>query len=479
MRFGKWKVTTAAVLMSVSVSSGMTMAYMQESSMQQEAGQKYLDEKLQKAKERMKNQPQWYIPAEEQEQMREAMRGEGKYAIPKSDITTNPYVNEEDKAAIRQQIENLDAIQKEMDNKGWFDEVRNSKNSEEYKRYTEIANQLVGETQNKLERAFSGYMGLDERESALMAGKGDPTQRKESATEHAVFVSFSMSHDALRNVFLRAKQQGAHVYFKGLHPEHRMINETMNLVRMIGREIENPPMTRFNPEAFDKYGIKQVPTILYRDGKKIATASGILNLSWVKTELEERGKTGDLGNFGPTSRVIERSIIEEMQERLAGIDWQKKQKEAVENHWKNRAFELLPRAIEDKTWFIDPTVRAASDIKTPRDELLARKGQIINPLANRSDDLTILIFDAQDPEQIAWLEGYIKNTQISGQIMLITTQLDKDDGWKHLEGLMKRFRQRIYLLPKEMVTKFQLTAVPARVNTELDKDLLKITQFKI
>lgn len=477
MRFGKWEAAVLAV--AVGFSSSMAFAHMQQATDDQEAARKQLESKLDAAKERMKKQPQWFIPAQEQEQMREAMSGKGDYALPESDLTNNPSMTEAEKAEIRRQVENLDAIREDMEKKGWFDEVRNSKKSEEYKRYNEAANQLVSETQNTLEKAFANHAGLDEKESALMAGRGDPTQKKEMPTEHAIFVSFSMSQDALRNAFLRAKQQGAQVYFNGLHPGHRMINETMNLVRMIGQDIENPPMTRFHPEAFDKYGVEQVPTILYRDGTQYALASGILNLGWVKAELEKRSESVNLGSFGPTSKVIEKSIIEEMKERMAGIDWSAKQKKAVDTYWQKRAFELLPRATEDKTWFIDPTVKAASDIKTPRDELLARKGQIINPLANRADNLTIIVFDAQDDEQILWLTNHLQGLEVQGQLMLITTQIDKHDGWKHLERLMKQYRQRIYLLPKEMIEKFQLTGVPAKISTELDKDLLKITQFKL
>jgi conjugal transfer pilus assembly protein TraW len=477
MRFGKWNGSAVAAV--ALLASGVSISVAQDVLSNKEQARIELEEKLNAAKEKMQRQPQWFVPIEEQDKMREAMSGQGQYALPESDLADNPNMTDADKAEIRRQVENLDAIRQEMAAKGWFDEVQNTKKTEEYKRYTEVANQLVGETQNKLEKAFASHAGLDEKESALMAGRGDPTEKKITPTEHAVFVSFSMSHDALRNAFIRAKQQGAQVYFNGLHPNHRMINETMNLVRMIGQGIENPPTARFNPEAFDKYKVEQVPTILYRDGNKYAIASGILNLSWVKEELEKRGENADLGNYGPTTKVIERSIIEEMQERMAGIDWEAKQKRAVETYWQKRAFELLPRATEDKTWFIDPTVKAASDIKTPRDELLARKGQIINPLAGRSDNLVIVVFDAQDSEQTEWLTNHLKNNKVNGQLMLITTQIDKHDGWKHLERLMEQYRQRIYLLPKEMIQKFQLTGVPAQISTELDKDLLKISQFKI
>jgi len=434
-------------------------------------------ERIERAKERVKNMP-FKVPEEQVKKMRDAMRGEGDYSIPRGSLE-NSTMPERERKNMQQVLERIEVEKERFKQQGLMDGFDDASQKRQMQGYMEMAKGVVNQSQSGLEKALQEHTNLNAQDAKAFVGRGDPTTQREQATERAIFASFSMTDDALRQVFIRAKQQDAEVYFKGMHKSHKQINETMQMVRRIGQGIENPPMTRLNPEAFEKYGVTSVPTILYRDEDSYAMASGILNLGWVQDKAESTDENLSLGNFGPTSEVEERSILEVFKERLAKIDWEQKKRDAKEQFWVKKQFNTLPRAQEDTTFYIDPTVRAQSDIKTPDDRVLARKGEVVNPLKGRSIGVTMLIFDARDNKQVEWVSGQLESGKLEGQVMVMATQIQRKKGWDHLQALHDHFKRRIFIMPKEMINKFQLTGAPAIVSTDLDKELMKIQQFKL
>lgn len=434
-------------------------------------------EKQLEALEKNGNLP-FELPEAQKEKMREALTGKGEYAIPRGSMKDSN-MPEQERKNIRKVLEKMEREKVRMEKNGAFKGLDEQTQKKRAAGYKAIAESVASNSQSGLERALQEYGGTSKSEAGAFIGRGDPTTKREMTKGGVIFASFSMEDDALKNLFIRAKQQDAEVYFKGMHPSSKMINETMEIVRRIGRGIDNPPMARFNPDAFDKYSVTQVPTILYKDGDSYAMASGLLNLGWLKDKADETDENLELGNFGPTSRVIEKSILEVFKERLARIDWEKKKERTKRDYWKKRDFHTLPRADENKTFFIDPTVKANSDIKTPQGDVIARRGEIINPLKNRSIGLTMLVFDAQDTEQVEWVASQLTRNDLKGNVMVMTTRLSRNNGWDHLQSLQDHFKRRIFLLPKEMISKFKLTGAPALITTELEKELMKIQQFKV
>jgi len=66
-----------------------------------------------------------------------------------------------------------------------------------------------------------------------------------------------------------------------------------------------------------------------------------------------------------------------------------------------------------------------------------------------------------------------------GQTMLIFSQLDKTKGWKHLDALRTYFSRELYELPKEMIQKFNLSHLPVKVTTDMQRKLLRVQQFNV
>ena len=103
----------------------------------------------------------------------------------------------------------------------------------------------------------------------------------------------------------------------------------------------------------------------------------------------------------------------------------------------------------------------------------------MNPLKGHGIGFTTIIFNANDIQQVEWVSKQLNTMTTVGQLMLITSEVSKTNGWKHIEALQNQFKNKIYLMPKELASRFQLSALPAVVKTDLKKSMLHVTQFNI
>jgi hypothetical protein len=90
--------------------------------------------------------------------------------------------------------------------------------------------------------------------------------------------------------------------------------------------------------------------------------------------------------------------------------------------------------------------------------------------------LTLYVFDPTDTSQLEWVAN---NHRVgAGQKMLIFSQLDIAKGWKHLEALRTYFGTELYELPKEIVGRFNITHLPVRITTDMQRKLMRVEQFQ-
>ncbi|WP_076922819.1 TrbC family F-type conjugative pilus assembly protein [Pseudoalteromonas sp. SK20] len=420
------------------------------------------------------------IPEKMKEKFRQAAQNKGDFSLPDTSQKAMQELTPAQREQMRVAIDKVKAKTEEMKKKGWLDPFAEKAVNKNIEQYRKSAQMLSEQSTSSLERALHEEAGLTkEQASNFNAGSNMPESRQNEANEKAVFISFSMDKNTIEDIIYLAKEQGAEVYLNGLHPSHKMINETMMLLRNIVKGIQNPPIVRFNPTAFKKYDINSVPTILYRELDKYITASGVTSFEWLEEQYEKHDESFDYGIAGPVSEVAEKSIIEEMKERMADYDWKAERKRTIDTYWQRQSFTTLPRATRTEEWLIDPTIKASKDIKTPRGELIAKQGAVMNPLKGHGVGFTTVVFNATDIKQVEWASQKLNSMNSVGQLMLITSEVSKTKGWKHIEAIQNQFKQKIYLMPKELASRFQLSGLPAVVKTDLKKSMLHVTQFNI
>lgn len=173
------------------------------------------------------------------------------------------------------------------------------------------------------------------------------------------------------------------------------------------------------------------------------------------------GYATDLGVFGTTFVISEMDFMEYLQNKIKTIqergEWIK-----VQNQFKkrvkaqiNRPTPLyLPRAIEDKTWVFNPSITVPYDVTNVQGAVIIPKGTVVNPLDRVGLSSTLLFFNGDDEEQVAWA---VQEQKKYAKVKLILTS-------GSIQETVNQLKQAIYFdLNGFLCGKFKITHLPARV----------------
>lgn len=369
------------------------------------------------------------------------------------------------------------AYMQQLNQSGILEQYSDDNTAKKVEPYKEVAKQISNNSLANLAVSLNKYMGLSQDEASLFAGTAGTNETPETLT--GIFVSFSMSAHEIRQAMLEAQEQGAELYFIGMHPSDQHIGDTMKRFRQMMASTDTVANVRFHPKAFEEFGITAVPAVLHAQKGSVGLIHGLMNIDHLKRQMKDTTGFNDFGFHGPTKPVIERNLLEEIQERVAQLDGEALKKQAVDNFWKKRPFTRLPSASKSEEFYINPTVKVTKDIVNPNGDVLARAGDTLNPLDTLPAQNTYVLFNARDIQQLQWVDAHLAEAKYTGIIMLMTSELDTLDGWEHLSALRKHFMQEIYLIPKELVERFTITGLPAVVSTDNKKKLIRINQYAI
>lgn len=182
--------------------------------------------------------------------------------------------------------------------------------------------------------------------------------------------------------------------------------------------------------------------------------------------------------LGPTYPIREPDLLEEMQGRLKEMERSGRlkalQQEAVE---RSRAGIERPdpvdgvvRTVAPGTHYVDPSWRVPRDITTPGGEVIARAGDIVNPLDYVPLSSHLLFFDQRDAAQVRkaaailkHYDGKVKPILVAGEPLTLTRQ------WKR----QVYFDQGGYL-----VRRFGIRQVPALVSQDVARKRLRVDALK-
>lgn len=360
-----------------------------------------------------------------------------------------------------------DAIKMAAD-KGYFDGLNLTAPdvSENMKKIIENANQQSRDILNK--QFANGRQVANGRAQPQEDAPVRPSDKM------CMFVSMSMPRTALIDALKNAAASGITVYINGMFEGDKNILDTKRKLMVLTQDFAIVPNIKFGPSWFEKYHINKVPAMLYDDGKSQYTLFGHTLTEFFQERMESNPSTSNLGVYGNTYEVKEPSLIDQIQQLMAGIDWENKGKIAVERYWKKRKFVRLATAAEDSIFYIDPTVTITEDVFNGRGDLLAKAGTKFNPLNTMAGAyIKLYIIDPTDDRQLTWLDSHAK--QFTTRDQVIATQLDKSRGWDNLSELRQRYKQNIYLLEDNLVQRFALKHVPSIVS--IDRGYLKIQEY--
>jgi conjugal transfer pilus assembly protein TraW len=229
-----------------------------------------------------------------------------------------------------------------------------------------------------------------------------------------------------------------------------------------------------DPTKYTDFAIDEVPAIVNvnKDGE-IAKATGVSSESYLKTLVEKDGYK-DFGKQGATYHIEELDFIEALKSRAKKIDWEEKSKKAIDNFWKKKSFVTLPQAVRDRVYYVDISTTVKKDIIAKEGVVIAKKGQVFNPLLSIKLHKKYLVFNANSRKEVERVDEMIKQNAETTYI-LIATELEKKDGWNHLGSLQRRYNKRVYVLDDLMKKRFNLQHTLSVV--EQHGAYLKVTEF--
>ena len=276
-----------------------------------------------------------------------------------------------------------------------------------------------------------------------------------------LLVSRSLGEETLRAIAATAATEGVRMVFRGVAEGEPLMTFVREIHGYI-RDLDPVPTIELDPRPFREAAAQSVPLLVLTGPEgEIARVAGITSARWLKTQVE-RGQRGDLGVRGPIREIAEPDMIEEIQRRVAQLDLEGMKTRAKASYWKRARFEHLERAFEPRERRIDPSIQINDDLLHPDGRVIARAGEVRNPLALAPFDLRLVVFDGTDPEQVA---AAAKLGAMPGPLttLYLSTRFDRDAGWEGYNRIEDRLDEPVYLLTPDLRNRFQLERVPATV----------------
>lgn len=166
-----------------------------------------------------------------------------------------------------------------------------------------------------------------------------------------------------------------------------------------------------------------VMTVVMRNMLRAALLFAVLFIAGIPVA----GAGTDLGVIGQTYEIAEPSMLENIHAKLKTAE-ENDELAKIEKDMKARFIAYanrprgvsLPRTKAHKVRYFDPTVRFAQSIKDHEGNVLWPAGTSVNPLDYIAMSQQWIFFNADDPDQAAWAQAYVK--RYPEQVRLILTQ---------------------------------------------------------
>lgn len=169
----------------------------------------------------------------------------------------------------------------------------------------------------------------------------------------------------------------------------------------------------------------------------------------------------DLGVFGQTFVISEMDFMAYIQQKMASMqengEWKRVQrqfKKTVKKHIDRPNPLNLPRATSDRVWLFNPSVTVPYDVRNAEGTIIIPKGTTVNPLDRVNLSSTLLLFNGDDNEQLAWV---IEEQAKHSKVKLILTS-------GSIKQTVHQMKQAVYFdLNGFLCEKFKIKHMPALV----------------
>ncbi|WP_354009363.1 TrbC family F-type conjugative pilus assembly protein [Endozoicomonas lisbonensis] len=251
-----------------------------------------------------------------------------------------------------------------------------------------------------------------------------------------LFISESLGQTTITDILRTLPEdRSISIIARGLLPGDKPLNRTVRYWQTILEQSGTNHGIQIDPVAFSAAGITQVPTLLLSEGgKPLLKVAGVTSCEWLLRQFQI-GVRGDLGLRGSAYPVSEPDLLEVLLKLIKQQDWQAVQAK-VHGRLQSRNFSFgakLPTSQQASS----KVLKLSSHWQTP-----------------------IIALDINDRQQqkavIPWLQQHP-----DALVLVSNGSLQK---FQTLPSIWQE--HPIYIMPPELVHRFQLTALPALMTPE-------------
>jgi conjugal transfer pilus assembly protein TraW len=129
----------------------------------------------------------------------------------------------------------------------------------------------------------------------------------------------------------------------------------------------------------------------------------------------------DFGVVGKTWEIKEKDAIEEIKRKLTTINLEEHNdivKQKMERKIRNPTSLNIPKAVENRVFYYDPTIEIKEDLKDYNGKIFHKAGTKINPLDRVSLPYKLIFFDANDEKQLEYVIDSYEKSEIKPKLIL-------------------------------------------------------------
>lgn len=184
----------------------------------------------------------------------------------------------------------------------------------------------------------------------------------------------------------------------------------------------------------------------------------------------------DLGVVGPVYPIAEQDMLQTIEQRLTALK-ESGELARIEEDAKTRYQAYverpegvrLPRATQNRTYYVDPSLTVPYDIKDHEGRIIHPAGTTINPLDYMTLSKQLLFFDGDDPVQVEWARSMVDGDPLHIKPILTNGPV---------LALMKEWQVRLYFDQRgQLAEQFGIQAVP--VTLRQDGKMLKVVEHSL
>ncbi|HCG6133833.1 TrbC family F-type conjugative pilus assembly protein [Vibrio sp. 1733] len=294
---------------------------------------------------------------------------------------------------------------------------------------------------------------------------------------YVILVSDAMGKRELKHLFKSLSHRNdVSFVVRGILPTEKTITDVGKRIIGLIKDLPEVPNVNLDPRPFQNINAEYAPQILmYKGDSVVLSAAGLVNPNYLKTEFE-KGKRGDLGNFGSMVKISERDLTEVLKERAALLDKETLIADAKDRFWDNVAFTALPNATETLVRSFVPEVVVREDMVTPNGDVIAFAGERINRLNTLPFTQRLVVFDPTDRKQMEFVQSLPESPL---RTKFIATRFDRSLKWDAVKSVERQLNASVYQLKPELVTAFDLQVVPSIVTADHQRKVFVISETKM